>query len=126
MTATSTWYHHLNRTKGRRKPRVYPVRVEYDLEQIDFERTARQLGFESMSRFFFHAGRVLIWLLAESAIRAEQIEAEKEREHAAEQDKARLARNAQTRHSTEYKRLLDKESELDRREKELRQREGKP
>jgi hypothetical protein len=128
--AVSTWYHHLNPNRGKhKKPRVYRVRVEYIEDQRAFEAVARRIGQHTMSAFFQTAARLQVWITEEAAFRSERLDAQRAKEDeqriSAQAEKDRLDRNARARHDRESKRLLEKEFELDRREKALQEREGK-
>lgn len=92
----STWYHHRNPPRGKRRPRVYEVEVLYEREQLDLEQAARRLGHDDMSAFFLQAAHVWLWLLSEAAFRQEKAEAERElaemRERADKADRERRER----------------------------------
>jgi hypothetical protein len=128
VTVVSTWYHHRNADRGKRKPRVYPVTVTYDREQADLERAARRLGCDDMSAFFLQAARVLIWLLTEAVFQEEGADAKREQERRDREEQEDQDRRVRARQARESRRLTERERDLVRREQELaaRELEGKP
>ncbi len=124
MTNVSTWHHSPDPNRGRRRPRVYEVRVTYTREQGDLESAARRLGYGAdMSGFFIRAAHVWMWLMSEAAFRDDTAEERKQQERLDQESSEREERKRRARWDRQSRRHEEREQEMHRREEELRRRE---